>query len=59
MYGRGKPRLGGLTIEETVTSDRQRKASYKRRKETRDGSKVDGAEMKCELELYEYVLVQT
>ncbi len=58
MYGRGKPRLGGLTIEET--SDRQRKASYKRRrKETRDGSKVDGAEMKGELELYEYVLVQT
>ncbi len=42
--GRGKPRLGGLTIEET--SDRQdsaRKASDKRRKETHDGSKGDGA----------------
>ncbi len=41
---RGKPRLGGLTIEET--SDRQdsaRKASDKCRKETRDGSKGDGA----------------
>ncbi len=40
MFGRGKPRLGGLTIEET--SDRQdsaRKASDKRRKETRDGRK--------------------
>ena len=39
-----KPRLGGLTIEET--SDRQdsaRKASDKRRKETRDGRKDDGA----------------
>ena len=44
MFGRGKPRLGGLTIEET--SDRQdsaRKASDKRRKETRDGRKDDGA----------------
>jgi hypothetical protein len=40
MFGRCKPRLGGLTIEET--SDRQdsvRKASDKRRKETRDGNK--------------------
>ncbi len=38
------PRLGGLTIEET--SDRQdsaRKASDERLKETRDGSKGDGA----------------
>ena len=37
-------RMGGLTIEET--SDRQdsaRKASDKRRKETRDGRKDDGA----------------
>jgi hypothetical protein len=44
MFGRGKPRLRGLTIEET--SDRQdsaRKASDKRRKETREGSKDDGA----------------
>ncbi len=44
IFGRGKPRLGGLTIEET--SDRQDsacKASDKRRKETRDGSKDDGA----------------
>ncbi len=44
QFRRGKPRLGGLTIEET--SDRQdsaRKASDKRRKETRDGSKDDGA----------------
>ncbi len=38
----GKPRLGGLTIEET--SERQDsacKASDKRRKETRDSSKGD------------------
>jgi hypothetical protein len=44
LFGRGKPRLGGLTIEET--SDRQDsacKASDKRCKETRDGSKDDGA----------------
>ncbi len=44
QFGRGKPRLGGLTIEET--SDRQdsaRKASDKRWKETREGSKGDGA----------------
>ncbi len=44
MFGRGKPSLGCLTIEET--SDRQdsaRKASDKRRKETRDGCKGDGA----------------
>ena len=40
QFGRGKPRLGGLTFEET--SDRQdaaRKASDERRKETREGSK--------------------
>jgi hypothetical protein len=44
QFGRGKPRLGGLTIEET--SDRQdsaRKASDKRRKETSDCRKGDGA----------------
>ncbi len=44
MFGLSKPRLGGLTIEET--SDRQdsdRKASEKHREEIRDGSKDDGA----------------
>ena len=44
QFGRGKPRLGGLTIEET--SDRQdaaRKASDKRRKEARKGCKGDGS----------------
>jgi hypothetical protein len=44
MFGRGKPCLGSLTIKET--SDRQEsacKASDKRRKETGDGSKDDGA----------------
>ena len=46
QFGRGKPgpRLGGLTIEET--SDRQdvaRKASDKRRKESREGRKGDGS----------------
>jgi hypothetical protein len=44
QFGRGKPRLGGLTIEET--SDRQdaaRKASDKCRKETREGRKGDGS----------------
>jgi hypothetical protein len=44
QFGRGKPRLGGLTIEETL--DRQDlacKASDKRWKETSDGSKDDGA----------------
>ncbi len=42
MFGRCKPRfkLGGLTIEETSNrQDSVRKASDKRRKETRDGSK--------------------
>ncbi len=44
MFGRGKPRLGGLTIEETSDRlDSARKASDKRRKETHDGSKDDGA----------------
>ena len=41
QFGRGKPSLGGLTIEET--SDRQdaaRKASDKRRKETRGGNEA-------------------
>ena len=41
QFGRGKPRLVGLTIEET--SDRQdaaRKASDKRRKKNREGRKV-------------------
>jgi hypothetical protein len=44
QLGRGKPRLGGLTIEET--SDRQdaaRKASDKRRQDTSEGSKGDGS----------------
>jgi hypothetical protein len=44
QFGRGKPRLGGLTFEET--SDRQdsaSKASDKRRKETCEGRKGDGA----------------
>ena len=43
QFGRGKPRLGGLTIEET--SDRQdaaRKASDKRLKETREDSDCKG-----------------
>ncbi len=45
MFGRGKPRLGCLTIEETSNwlQDSASKASDKRRKETRDGSKDDGA----------------
>jgi hypothetical protein len=44
MFGRGKPRLGGLIIEETSErQDSARKASTKRRKETRDGSMDDGA----------------
>ena len=44
QFGLGKPRLGGLTIEET--QDRQDsacKASDKCRKETREGRKGDGA----------------
>ncbi len=44
QFGRGKPRLGGLTIEETSDRrDSSRKGSDKCRKETRDGSKGDGA----------------
>ena len=44
QFGRGKPRLGGLTIEETSDRhDSARKASDKHRKETRDGRKDDGA----------------
>ena len=44
MFGRGKPRLGGLTIEETLDrQDSARKASDKRRKETRDGRKSDAS----------------
>ena len=40
QFGRGKPRLGGLTIKETSNwQDAARKASDKRRKETREGSK--------------------
>ena len=60
QFGRGKPRLGGLTIDETF--DRQeaaRKASDVRRKETR-GRRKDGRawlKMKCECDLNEYVLV--
>jgi hypothetical protein len=44
QFGRGKPRLGGLTIEET--SDRQdaaSKESDKRRKESCEGCKGDGS----------------
>ena len=46
QFGRGKPRigLGGLTIEETAErQDSARKSSDKRRKETREGRKRDGA----------------
>ena len=43
QFGRGKPRIGGLTIEETSKrQDSARKSSDKRRKETREGSKRDG-----------------
>ena len=55
-----KPHIGGLTIEETSErQDSARKSSDKRRKETREGRKRDGAgmEMKCECDLCEYVLV--
>ncbi len=60
QFGRGKPRLGCLTIEETLDrQDAARKASDKRRKETREGRKDDGSwiEMKYECVQYEYVLV--
>ena len=44
QFGRGKPRIGGLTIEETAErQDSARKSSDKRRKETREGRKRDGA----------------
>ena len=44
QFGRGKPRIGGLTIEETSErQDSARKSSDKRRKETREGRKRDGA----------------
>ena len=44
QFGRGKPRIGGLTIEETSKrQDSARKSSDKRRKETREGRKRDGA----------------
>ena len=46
QFGRGKPSIGGLTIEETVERlDSACKSSDKRRKEpeTREGSKRDGA----------------
>ncbi len=40
QFGRGKPRLGGLTIEETSKrQDAACKASDKHGKETRDGRK--------------------
>ncbi len=38
QFGRGKPRLGGLTVEETAErQDAARKASDKRRKEASGG----------------------
>ncbi len=46
QFERGKRRLGGLTIEDSETSDRQdaaRKASDKRQKETHEGRKGDGS----------------
>jgi hypothetical protein len=44
QFGRGKPRLGGLTIKETLDrQDSASKASDKRQKETCDGSNGDGA----------------
>ena len=44
QFGRGKPRIGGLTIEATAERlDSARKSSDKRRKETREGRKRDGA----------------
>ena len=44
QFGRGKPRIGGLTIEETAErQDSARKSLDKRRKETREGRKRDGA----------------
>ena len=44
QFGRGKPRIGGLTIKETSERhDSASKSSDKRRKETREGRKRDGA----------------
>ena len=44
QFGRGKPRIGGLTIEETLKrQDTARKSSDKHRKETREGRKRDDA----------------
>ncbi len=44
QFGRGKPRLGSLTIEETAKRQvAVRKALDKRGKETREGSKGDRA----------------
>ncbi len=44
QFGRGKPLLGGLTIEETSErQDAASKASDKRGKETNEGHKGDRA----------------
>ncbi len=44
QFGGGKPRMGGLTIEETAEKqDAASKSSDKRRKETREGRKGDSA----------------
>ena len=44
QFGRGKPRIGGLTIEATAERlDSACKSLDKRRKETREGRKRDGA----------------
>ena len=44
QFGRGKPRIGGLTIKETEEKKEDaRKSSDKRRKETRAGRKGDRA----------------
>ena len=43
QFGRGKPRIGGLTIKETAErQDSACKSLDKRRKETREGRKRDG-----------------
>ncbi len=44
QFGRGKPRIGGLTIEETAErQDSASKSSDKRRKDTCEGCKRHGA----------------
>ncbi len=44
QFGRGNPRIGGLTIEETAEKqDAASKSSDMRRKETREGRKGDRA----------------